>query len=743
MFENERVHTDSPVDRMDLGDDAPAEQPDNPLDSPEMDDLHTRLMGFYVQELDRQGENRFQQAVEEDYFDNIQWTEEEARVLKDRGQAPLVYNVIATSVNWIIGSEKRGRTDFNVLPRNKEEGKSAELKTKLLKYLSDVNRTQFHRSRAFEDAVKVGIGWLEDGAQDDDDGETVYSRYESWRNMLWDSASIEYDLSDARYVFRVKWTDIDIAKAYFPKRTEKITNAVTTGSRYGGALGEDIGDDAMDSAEYDRQEHGYSRTLVSNLRDRVRLIECWYRTPMPVQRLYSDKYRGEVYDESHPGHVEDVSSGRGVLIDRISMRVRCAIFTSAGLLWEGASPYRHNRFPFTPVWGYKRGRDGLPYGVIRYMRDIQDDINKRASKALHILSTNKVIMDEGAVEDMDEFIDEVSRPDAVIVKKQGKSIELNVDRELAPAHLELLSRNIQMVQQIGGVTDELMGRSTNAVSGVAIQARQEQGSVSTNKLFDNLRLAVQIQGETQLSLIEQFFTEQKDFRITNMRGTPDFVSVNDGLPENDIVRTKADFVISESDWRASMRAAAAEQLSELIAKMPPQIGLVLLDLLVESMDLPNRDAIVDRIRQVNGQSDPDATEPDPKQAAQQAAQQKAQDQQDRMTEAEIAEKQARADKLAADTAKVQSATILDKVNASLAAEQAAEIAIVAPATAMVADNILKEAGWSAPGAGIIPQQSAQPPMPPQMPPQQPGGAAMVPNGAAPNDVNQLQGLPQQ
>jgi hypothetical protein len=34
----------------------------------------------------------------------------------------------------------------------------------------------------------------------------------------------------------------------------------------------------------------------------------------------------------------------------------------------------------------------MPYGVIRWMRGMQDDVNKRRSKALYILSTNKVLM---------------------------------------------------------------------------------------------------------------------------------------------------------------------------------------------------------------------------------------------------------------------------------------------------------------------------------------------------------------
>ena len=63
-------------------------------------------------------------------------------------------------------------------------------------------------------------------------------------------------------------------------------------------------------------------------------------------------------------------------------------------------------------------------------------------------------MDEGAVDDLDEFAEEVSRPDAIIVKKQGKELVINAERELAPAHLELMSRSISMIQTLSGVTDE-------------------------------------------------------------------------------------------------------------------------------------------------------------------------------------------------------------------------------------------------------------------------------------------------
>ena len=133
------------------------------LDSPDMQELHRQMLACYSDELDRQAENRAEMAEDEDFYDNIQWDPTDAQTLTDRGQVPLVYNVISVSIDWIIGTEKRSRTDFKVLPRKKEHAKAAEKKTSLLKYLNDVNREPFHISRAFEDCVKVGIGWDGDG----------------------------------------------------------------------------------------------------------------------------------------------------------------------------------------------------------------------------------------------------------------------------------------------------------------------------------------------------------------------------------------------------------------------------------------------------------------------------------------------------------------------------------------------------------------------------------------------------
>lgn len=743
-----RLIQDSAIDRLEGGEDVAAPE-EHELDSEENRAIHSRLMSFYLQELDRQSDNRREMAVDEDFYDNVQWSPEDAAALHELGQMPIAYNVISPTLDWVFGTEKRGRTDFRILPRRKDASKPAERKTQLLKYLSDVNRSTFHRSRAFEEAVKVGVGWLECGVQDDDDGEPIYMRSETWRNVLWDSSSFERDLSDGRYQFRSKWVDLDIAVILFPERKAQLELAAVAADRM--VTRNDYGDEPMDSAEELLDHVGHSSEVTQHKRKRVRLIEAWFRKPTQAKRLQGGEFAGEVYDEAAPQHQEAEQSGQSVVVDKVMLMMHVAIMTEGDLMFLAPSPYRHNKFPLTPIWGYRRGRTGLPYGMIRRLRDLQIDINKRASKALAILSSNKVLIEEGAVDDIDEFAEEVSRPNAVLVYKAGRPAPvIGADRELGPAHLDLMSRSIAMVQAQGGVTDENMGRSTNATSGIAIQARQDQGLTSTTTLFDNLRYAVQVHGEKELSLVEQYYDEQKQFRITNMRGTPEYITVNDGTPENDIVRSKADFIISEQDWRASVRQAQVEELLNLMGKLvpvAPQIGIAMIDLLVEGMDLPNGEELVKRIRQVTGMRDPDAEEPSPEEMAQMEKAAQVEAMQKAGMEAEIADKTASAALKAAQARKASGegdaifANVASKnVAAQKTAMETGVLMLQAPGAIPAADAMLHEAGFAArselertaEGAEVMEaeqaamaeqamaEQAAMAPMPPQ-PQQQPRG----------------------
>lgn len=352
------------------------------LDSQRVQAIHRMLIGHYLHELDRQYAPRQRMATDEDIYDHVHWSPEDAAVLIERGQLPLVYNVTATAVNWVLGSQRRQPTDYRILPRSKDGTAQAELKSELLKFISDVNHSQMAYQRAFAESVKSGLSWLECGIKSAQDGEIVYERMESWRNIIYDSRASELDYSDARYIFRTKWVDFDHAARMFPKRAAVIRAAAGDPTTLGitSASWDTYGDEPMDSHETDTLP--YATPWEGTYRPRVRLIEAWFKMKVKAKVMAGGQFAGELFDPHSLGHVRDVSTQRATVVQEMRDRVYVAVMTDSHMVWLSESPYRHNRFPFTPVWGYRRASDGSPYGLIRGVADIQIDLNKRASKSL-------------------------------------------------------------------------------------------------------------------------------------------------------------------------------------------------------------------------------------------------------------------------------------------------------------------------------------------------------------------------
>ncbi len=175
-----------------------------------------------------------------------------------------------------------------------------------------------------------------------------------------------------------------------------------------------------------------------------------------------------------------------------------------------------------------------------------------------------------------------------------------------------------------------------------------------------------------------------------------------------------------------MREANTAQLIELLGKMPPQVALVLLDLVVDTMDVFNRDEIVKRIRQLNGQRDPDQTKITPEEMKAAQAQQQQQAAQAAMFQAELGVKQAAAAEMQANAAKAHASamksaaeTISTNVKSQSDAMIAATAAVTLPTIAPVADAILQESGWVNPLSPLpIRQQQPMPSLPPQQQGQQ-------------------------
>jgi hypothetical protein len=374
--------------------------------------------------------------------------------------------------------------------------------------------------------------------------------------------------------------------------------------------------------------------------------------------------------------------------------------------------------------------------VIRALRDAQDGLNKRHSKAHWILSTNGVIMEKNAVDDLEATREEMARPDHMIVVNPGKRFETNRDIGLADQHIQLMGQDANFIRKIGGVSDENLGRQSNATSGIAIQSRQDMGSVVTTEPFDNHRYALQQLGEMELSMCEQFYTEAKAIRLVGGRGQYKFMELNTpdetGRILNDITAFEADFVMSEQDYRSTLRQVMQESLFEIvgkIAQMGPgglQAALNMLDLVVDIDGLPNREELISRIRKITGQRDPDAEMTPEEQQAEQEAGEANKAQQELITktaEADLAGREAKNDLTAAQAALSQATAITKRVDALYVALQAGGVVAMTPAAAVIADSIMQ-------GAGFTDEQGQDPNIPQPGQPVQPVPPMQRPDMAA-------------
>lgn len=674
-------------------------------DAASVAERHDRRKSWFIGEASRQATNRALMAKCEDYYDGNQWSYDHAAELKRRGQSPVVYNEIKPTIDWLIGTERRARVDFIVIAQEQTEEaeEDARLKTKLMKYLDQSNRASFERSYAAEDAFKAGIGWIEVGLRGDKSGPPVYQGAESWRNILYDSQATKRDLSDARYIFRIKVVDLDVAIAMIPDKKKELEECAQTGDdadilREWMGSGLITGLDAFAKFKTDELDFMTPNPVdLFNTRKRVLLLECWSREP---------------FSNTEPGPYG--------IADPISWRMMCSIMTEKHTLIESWSPFRHDLFPFIPVWAYRDKRTGLPYGPIKQLIGPQDGLNQRKSRSLYEASSNQLKIEKGAIDeevmDLEEIRTELDDPNGIAVFAEGAlgggKVQERTDQAKARFHLELAQQDIMAIRQMSGVTGENRGLDTNSLSGKAVLAKQDQGSLLTMELFDNLLFARQIEGELVLSLSEQFITAPMTVITSSDPSKFEYSQVNQRQPDgtylNDITKRKAKFVVGEQAWKQSYAESAFENLMQVMSQLAssaPQVVVNLLDVIFEMHpNLPKKEAILKRIRAVNGQTDESGkmTPEQQAQVEQQKAMQQAQfDAQMAQLQADIKEAEKRGEKLEAEA-------MAKRLESLYMAAQGAQVLALAPQITPVADELLKSAGFKdMAGPGVIDQAAMQ------------------------------------
>jgi len=709
----------------------------HPLEAQEWQDRLHRLQQWYRQARVAQADNRTEMAIDEDYYDGIQMEAEDVRTLMDRNQPVLAFNVVKNTVNWILGVERKNRIDYRVLPRKKKGAQGAKSKTQVMKYVQDSSKGEYHRSWAFESAVKAGLGWMEFGAQSGVDGCPIFERSEKWRNMWFDHLGSSNDGSDWRYVIRSKWADLDIISEMFPERAEALrVLAEGVNSLYPYMPDEMVTTDLASEFDMESDIDSMFGGPFDTNRKRIKPVEMWYRMPANVEvmrmRDTDTPYgalHGTIFRPTHSDHQYLVRGGYFDLVPQKRMTVRCAVWAGSTYLQDVLSPYNHDQFPFVPMFCYRMQRNGMPYGVIRDIRDPQSDLNKRRSRALVLLTANKVWYERGAIDDPVKFYDENNRPDGMAEVANGaltsNKVQSQKDIVLAREHVELARDDERFIEGISGVTPENKGTVRKDLSGKAIEAIQLQGHTTSGVFFDNYYYAFQSGGEIKVSLIEQFIDGMMEFRITGDRQKDDFLTVNepqpDGSVKNSMQDVKADFIVTKQDFRETLRLTMLQMLTDLILGLAQSgqanVGLAILDLAVDMMDdLPNKDEIMARIRKISGQRSPDEDiTPEEKEAAKAQDAQAGQEAQmlkalqTALLQAQVAVANANASNQSAQALKNTVDAQMKKLDGYLKAMEAAGAVASAPGIVSAADALIADSQTIGGGNGFAPPRQLSEP----------------------------------
>ena len=183
-----------------------------------------------------------------------------------------------------------------------------------------------------------------------------------------------------------------------------------------------------------------------------------------------------------------------------------------------------------------RDRDGNPYGVVKRYEDLQDEINKRRSKALQMLSARRVIADQGAVKDVQAAKLEVQKADGWVEAVPGMRLDVDTNVDIGMPQFQLLADTMNALSSVGP-NDALRGTS-GSLSGKAKQLDQEGGSVQLGALFDQIRQLQKRTARKCWNRVKQFWTEETWVRVTDDEQKLKFVGLNVPIQNGELAAQK-------------------------------------------------------------------------------------------------------------------------------------------------------------------------------------------------------------
>ena len=443
-------------------------------------------------------------------YDGQQWTEKDASNSRKKNIPPLVKNFIRKNVNVVVGLQRQNKTALRCLPEETSDNITASIASRLLHFSLRKGNGYLAAAQGFKEQNIMGLSWLcpyMDFSDDPING-TLKVKNETAFTKFFDPHTKELDLSDSSYIINRQVLSKNNAKLIYPNHAKDIDSS---------------------KADYKSDFFVREATGLSNL---CVIKELWERTLEPHWTVVIN---GEVITLSEKAYnqskewIDQVKSQPGYAeIRHMKRKVQLkTVLNDEIVLHDGVSPYDGDYFPFIPVFGfYSKAQESWSLkltGIVEALKDSQREINKWSSNQMHyVLSSihSGWKMDKNAVDDKRTLAKGMSTP--IIEVNPGKNIDRIQPPQLPSAFIDMGQRAADDFMRLGLNADAL-GMQSGSDSARLTKLRQIQGMAAIGEITENFNFAFKQLGNICLSMISQFYTNDKIRRIIG----PDYDNIGD------------------------------------------------------------------------------------------------------------------------------------------------------------------------------------------------------------------------
>ena len=512
------------------------------------------------------------------YREGEQWTPGEIAELGKRGQPDTVNNQISVVVNRLVGDLVNQRFRIGFIGRNGQQDEAiSQLLSDIFLYVRQRNDLEFEERDMAEDGFTCGMGALRVSVSFDDILQPeIKIRQVDPLIVFPDPDSKCYDWNeDGRFVATATWWNVDQAAEMYPQAAGRIRAAASIGGSPFGNRGS--------SAQLSTVDKFKGEQYVDAENERIRIIEVEYKKSEREQIIIlATGETAPLASKKEAAALVRQAKEAGIdhrLVDRMHTTVSVGTY-AAGVLLEHVVT-DHKYFSLIPYFAYRR-KTGEPYSLITLALSMQDAINKRESKALHLLTTNQAIYEKSAVDDPETIAIEKAKPDGNIELRDGalsqQRFQIKENLELATSQFSMHQRAQADLYNIVGL-DPRLGQQTGEIrSGAGLQRKFQEASKPVATLFDNIRRTRKLLARVLLDYVQKYFTATKITLITDNEGGAREV----GIGADALMRIKTglyDVVVTEFEDDESVQDEHFRILTETLPNMlqfPPVYTKMLL-----------------------------------------------------------------------------------------------------------------------------------------------------------------------